>query len=387
MVTVGRGRWRADLYAHVGSMNGRELAGTEVGAWFRKDHPGRPFPLWLVRLLRFSGHEDPGHEQAWKKPDDRIRSGEIPVDLQTRGFVGFLLHLHKGGAEAKLDQPQNGDWFVLDTGARTPVRCPAGLPSAVEDPSLVSLARDILGERDEPAALPTARQPMDVLAGWRGAPLAPLDGAVELPVSDLVDAYLLPSLAHEGSVGFEVRVRPAAAWTPPAATADWAVVPHDGGFRAGPPPNWGGWPMLDAATRAGASLASLPEGSRLEFAARDVEVGLGRSAHLWLAGEVTRGTWRITEVSPAMSADTLRDAFAYVRDMRAGGRVAARDKTEHVRLKRTLKQLELFVDRTNPPSWEGATLVVSHEDIRGRFMLAGPLFRQRYAAVWPKSAR
>lgn len=384
LVEVAPGTWRADLYTHVGSMNGRELAGTQVGAWFRRDRPGRPFPLWLVRLLRFSGEEDPGHESLWEKPDEKIRAGEIEVDLHTRGYVGFLLHLQRDG-KGKLDAPQNGGWFVLETGARVPARCPLGLPSSVEDPTLVAIARDILQEKDEPAPLPIARQPMDILGSWKGEALARLDAAVVVPLRELVDVYAVPVLANEGNLGFEIRVRDAGSWSPPAATPDWVAVPCEGGFRAGPPPNWGGWPMLDAASRAGESLLSLPAGARVELATADTERSGDRSGRIWLAGEVRDGTWHVTEASPRVAAETLRDAIAYARAMRVDGRLAARDVSEHRRLKKTLKQMELFMDRQNPPSWEGQALVIAHEDIRGRFMLAGPLFRQRYKGVWDMS--
>jgi hypothetical protein len=382
MVQVEPGTWSADLYAHVGSTNGRELLGERAGALFRRDHPNKPFPLWIVRLLRFSGEEDPGHEEEWKRPDEKIRAGQIPVDLQTRGFVGFLLHLHRAG-KAKRDEPQNGDWFELDTGRRKPKTCPAGLPSAVEDPGLVAIAREILQEKDEPAPVPLAKQPMDVFGTWRGEPLARMDETVDVSLRELVDVYLIPFLANDGSPGFEVRVRNVGSWSPPAATPDWVAVAQDGGFRAGPPPNWGGWPMLTAATRAGLGLATLPAGARLELVTGDVERQREKSGRLWLAGEVRDGTWHVAEASPLVPAETLRDALAYVREMRLRGRLAARDVDEHRRLKKTLKQLELFVDRQNPPSWEGTTLVIEREDIPGRCMLAGPLFRQRYKAAWP----
>jgi hypothetical protein len=380
LIEVTPGRWRADLYAHVGSTNGRQLLGDEAGAWFRRDHPGRPFPLWLVSLLRFSGEEDPGHEETWKRPDEKIRAGEIPVDLQSRGFVGFLLHLHKG--KGKRDEPQNGDWFELETGARKPKRFPVGLPSSVEDANLANLARDILQEKPPAAPLPAARQPMDVLTEWPDAPLHRLDATVELPLKDLEHAYLVPFLANEGTPGLELRIRRAGSWSPPAAEADWVAVPHDGGFRAGPPPNWGGWPMLAAVRKAAAHLASLPSGAELEMATRDLENPKNRAGRIWLSGEVRDGTWRITASSPAVPAPTLADALAYVRDMREAGRISARGTDEVRRLKKTLKQMELFVDRKNPPRLEGEVLDIGHEDVPGRVMLAGPLFCERYAGVW-----
>jgi hypothetical protein len=51
---VPAGSVRVDVYAHVGSMNGRHIlseVAEKPGAAFRRSHPGRPFPLWLARML------------------------------------------------------------------------------------------------------------------------------------------------------------------------------------------------------------------------------------------------------------------------------------------------------------------------------------------------
>jgi len=380
VVKVPPGTWRADLYAHVGSMNGRQLLGDTPGAWFRRDHPDEPFPLWLVRVLRFSGEEDPGHAEEWKKPDERIRSGEITVDLETRGFVGFLLHLHKDET-VPLSETPDGGWFSLDTGARTPDVCPTGLPSEVEDRELVSIARSILQEKAKEAPPPLATEPMRVFEGWPGEPLDALARPVELSVKLLIDAYLLSLLASDGAPAVEIRVEGAEGWTPAPPQHDWVALPHDGGFRAGPPPNFGGWAMLEALVMAGQHLQDLPDGARLELGTRDLGPDDAKVGRLWLAGTLHGGKWRITEASPRVEVATLEDALEFTNDMFLDDAVTVRDAEERAILTKMLEKLGFLLD--GKPQWKGETLSLAKERERTKCMLAGPLFRHRYAAAWP----
>lgn len=383
VVKVAPGAWRADLYAHVGSMNGRQLLGDQAGAWYRRDHPGRPFPLWLVRLLRFSGDEDPGHEELWRRPDEAIRSGELPVDLETRGFVGFLLHLHRD-ERAELSPLPEGGWFALDTGARRPPVCPPGLPSSVEDRELASIARDILQEKRPEPPPPVAMEPMRVLEGFAGEPLAELEAPAELELTHLVHAYLLGLLASDGAPAAELRVRGAGAWRPPSPQHDWVALPDADGFRAGPPPSYGGWAMLAALATAGRHLADLPDGARLELATRDPEDPGSPIGRLWLAGAVERGTWRITHASPRVAATRLRDALGFAADLLVGERVAVRGPEERAVLEADLEEMGFLLDA--PPAWQGDVLSLAGEQDRVRLMLAGSLFRRRYADAWAVSA-
>jgi hypothetical protein len=53
VVDAAPGRWRVDVYAHVGSMNGRAIldeAREKIGQAFRRSHGDRAFPLcWRKR--------------------------------------------------------------------------------------------------------------------------------------------------------------------------------------------------------------------------------------------------------------------------------------------------------------------------------------------------
>ncbi len=380
VVKVPAGTWRADLYAHVGSMNGRQLVGETAGAWFRRDHPGRPFPLWLVRILRFSGDEDPGHEEEWRRPDEKIRSGEIPVDLGTRGFVGFLLHLHRDES-APLSPAPEGGWFALDTGARTPEVCPTGLASTVEDRELVHIAKSILQEKAPQAPPPLAQEPMRVLEGWPGEPLAALETPVELNVKLIIEAYLLGLLASDGGLAAELRIGSAAGWAPSPPQHDWVALPHDGGFRAGPPPTIGGWGMLSALVMAGQHIEELPDGARLELATRNLDDTAAIPGRLWFAGTVHGGKWRITHASPRVAAAALRDALAFAHDLFLDDCVTVRGEEERALIADELRKIAFLLD--TKPQWKGDTLSMAREQERVRCMVASPLFRRRYANAWP----
>jgi len=109
------GSWRVDVYAHVGSMNGRQVLyepGTPPGAAYRSSHGDRPFPLWLSKALQFSGEDDPGNEDLWKDVKTSLEDGRLVVDLDGGDAVGFLVHV------VPLDMPMGesppGGWFQRD---------------------------------------------------------------------------------------------------------------------------------------------------------------------------------------------------------------------------------------------------------------------------------
>ena len=388
VIHVPKGMWRADLYAHVGSMNGRHLVGEDPrkpGAWFRRDHPDEPFPLWLSEMLSYSGEDDPGHENLWSKPDDSIRTGALSVDLSQRSFVGFLLHLHRDESQPLSPEP-NGGWFDLETGARTPARFPRGLVSAVVDPNLAQAARRILQEEDpETAPPPSATEPMSVFDAWDGDPLEPVvGGTVEENLKLLIHVYLIGLLAAEGAPDVELRITGAEGWKPPSRQHDFVALPHESGYRAGPPSNFGGWPMLSALITTGLALSELPDGARLELAMRNLnddetpQVGRFR-----FAGTVQSGRWRITQAAPRTNAGTLADALAFTRDVFYDDRIVVRDDEERAIVMKTLEDWSSIIDQKHPPTWKGDVLSIEKYTERDRCNWGGPLFRHRFATAWP----
>jgi hypothetical protein len=388
VIHVPKGTWRADLYAHVGSLNGRHLvseAPLKPGAWFRRDHPGVPFPLWLSEILSYTGEDDPGHEEIWGKPDDNIRSGALAVDLAQRSFVGFLLHLHRDES-APLSPVPEGGWFDLETGARVPKRFPRGLPAAVEDPDLASAARRILQEQEpEAEPPPSAKEPMSVHDAWDGDPLAPLEeGTAEEDLKLVIHVYLLGLLASEGAPEVELRVRDAGGWKPPSPQHDFVAVEHEGGYRAGPPANFGGWAMLSAMITTGLVLSELPDAAHVELAMLNLNDNetpdVGR---FWFSGIAEGGRWRITHASPRTDASTLADALAYTRDLFYDDRIVVRGDEERAVMMKTLEELSFMIEEKRPPTWKGDTLSLAGYGEKDRCMWGRPIFRHRYGKAWP----
>jgi hypothetical protein len=389
VIHVPKGTWRADLYAHVGSMNGRHLIGEaprKPGEWFRKDYADAQFPLWLVQMLRYSGEDDPGYEDLWRNPDENIRSGALSVDLTQRSFVGFLLHLHHDES-VPLSPAPDGGWFELETGARLPERFPRGLPATVDDPGLTQLARQILQEKDpEPEPPPPAKEPMSVHDSWDGDPLTPLEGgAAEEELQLIIHAYLLGLFASESAPEVELRVANAGAWQPSSPQHDFVAIPHEGGgYRGGPPANFGGWAMLSAMITAGLAIADLPDGARLELAMRNLNDGeTPQVGRFWLAGTVHGGRWRITHASPQTHAATLADALVFTRDVFYDDRLVVRNDDERAVMMKMLEEWNFLVDQKNPPTWKGDVLSFARYQERERCIWGGPVFRHRYAGAWP----
>ncbi|MGH7460509.1 MAG: hypothetical protein ACREMA_05720 [Longimicrobiales bacterium] len=76
-------------------MNGRYILGEseeKPGAAFRRSHPGRPVPLWLARMLEFSGEDDPGFEEHWQVRAS-IAGGQLAVATDGPHAIGFLVHV------------------------------------------------------------------------------------------------------------------------------------------------------------------------------------------------------------------------------------------------------------------------------------------------------
>ena len=123
------GRWRVDVYAHVGSMNGRAIldeSGEKTGRDFRRSHGDRAVPVWLARALEFSGEDDPGHEDLWKDVRASIAAGRLTIDTEGGDAVGFLVHVtpltgstagHRTGGRGCTPRAAAG-WCVTATTGR-----------------------------------------------------------------------------------------------------------------------------------------------------------------------------------------------------------------------------------------------------------------------------
>jgi hypothetical protein len=396
VIEVPAGTWFVDLYAHVGSMNGRELIdrhSRKVGAWFREDHAEEPLPLWLVRRLSHSGEDDPGRSAIWSSPEEAFRKGTLKVDTEHRGYVGFVLHLQRQSDDERSELPPGG-WFDLDTGARMLDQMPKGIPSEVEDPELVGLAHDLTGASEEDTSQPDSAlggsSVVSVIDDWEGADLDPVaagGAAVELQM--LIAPYLIAKLALEGTPSFEAKITSAPGWDVPPTQHDVAFEARDGEVRAGPPEQMNGWPMLSAMVMTGQHLSSLPDGTTLEVAMApdidqcdDDDPSIGR---LRLRGTVRGGTFYIAEASPRVSGDTLRAALAFTHQLFINERIEVHGPEERATVEASIEEWRALA-KAPGPSWKGDICELKGCDERLCCLIGAPLFRQRFGGTWPMSA-
>jgi hypothetical protein len=387
------GSWRVDVYAHVGSMNGRavidEETGETAGAAFRRSHPGRSFPLWLAKHLEYSGDEDPGHEELWKDVRASVAAGTLSLDMASGDPVGMLVHVTP--LQGEMGPPPEEIWVGRSENARLPDPFPVGLPSEVVDGNLEHF-RDTLLDRKKPEApRPIASGFRDLIESWPGDPLSATEGgAVELPLADLYFLHWIAALTADSPPRFELWVEPSGAWTPPAATPDYSVATKAGTILAiGPVENTGGWHTWWAARDVASALPAIPDGSTITFATLrtsddawdDVAVPeVGRTLY---EGTMQGGRLRITQGSPRVTATVLTDALSFVSDMVRHSRIAVRPGAERAAFD---AGLEMAFTGPEALSWSGDVVTLREPDDRTLILLATPVFRARFAAQWAMDA-
>ncbi len=147
-VEIPKGHYVVDAYAYLHSMNGRVILEQEwqenLGAWFRRDHPGRAFPAWVAGELAMFNEEDPGHEKEWRDLASSVRAGALTIETQPLDWIGFLFHLQPFDPNVELTPPEEDSWFGAGQGLRRPARFPLGIPSDAEDPEYRAALRDLL---------------------------------------------------------------------------------------------------------------------------------------------------------------------------------------------------------------------------------------------------
>lgn len=390
VVEARPGSWRVDVYAHAGSMNGRQIlreADEKPGAAFRRSHPDRPFPLWLAKMLEFSAEEDPGYEELWRDLQASVESGRLAVDSDDVGTIGFLVHLTPW-TETAQEAPEGG-WFTRNAGHRVPVTFPIGVTSNVIDPELAALRDRLLGRSElEPERQP-AKTLTRIIEVWNGDPLKPIEGGrVELPLSDAFYLYWVAGLTADTPPSFEVWVTSRASWTPPDATPDFAVARKSASTTAiGPAPDAGGWQLWWTARTVSAALAALPDGATVDLAmaqtpdeledTEDTNPAIGRARY---SGPVSSRTWAVTEASPPVSRDTLQDALGFVRDLAEHRRIRVLGASEREAFDAAAL---IYAPEEGLVSWMGDTVSIADDDYRTLLLLAAPVFRARHGGQWP----
>jgi hypothetical protein len=369
-------------------MNGRQIlseAAELPGAFFRRCHPDRAFPLWLAKMLEFSGEEDPGHEDLWRNTAQSMKEGKLNIDTDAASAIGFLVHFTKFSGEAP--ELPDGGWFDREAGKRIPEVFPPGLNAQVPDPELENFLDRLLSRPRQVEQLPTATQIIEIIESWTGDPIKRLSGGGERALA-LTKAYYLywtAALTCDSPPRFELWVTASGSWTPPAAVAEFAVISKGCPIWAlGPPPNAGGWFMWRSARLVAETLGQVPEGSTIDLAMAPQESGsadanpaIGRALY---SGIVRAGEWQIAEASPAVSLETLDAALVFVKEVVEDRKITVRGEAERKAFDATAA---IYLRKEGSVIWTGDAASLTEDDERILIILAEPVFRIRFGGQWP----
>jgi hypothetical protein len=385
---VPAGSLRVDVYAHVGSMNGREIlseAKLKPGAAFRRSHPDRPFPLWLANMLDGNGDEDPKHEDAWDDVRASIEAGELSVDTETASFIGFLIHVQQNVQSP--GEPPEGGWFPRDVNARVPKTFPIGLATDVADPDLEIFLDGLLGrnkEDDDPPQPVTTT--VEIMEAWAGDPLAAIRHnlpAVSLAPANAFWLYWMAGLTSDSSPRFEYCITPKAQWTVPETTTDYGVIVKGSVIALRPSSEMGGWGLWHGARHASALLSTVPEGSSIEVAMaphmrgdEDADEAIGRAMY---RGVIRNGRLELNDASPAIDRATLADALEFVGYLATNEQILVRGEEE-----RDVFDMNAMIYASGDDTvvWDDEAARLAEPDFRTLLMLASPVFRKRFGEQW-----
>jgi hypothetical protein len=386
-VSAAPGRWRVDVYAHVGSMNGRVIldeAGEKVGVAFRRAYTGRAFPLWLAHMLDFSGEDDPGHEELWKDVKGSMNAGKLSIDTDSGDAVGFLVHFTR--STTSLGEPPEEVWIGRSENSRIPATFPLGLRSEVPDPGIRSFHDKLLDIKHPEPPRPIADTIAEIIESWPGDPLKPVEGGpVALPPREIYLLHWIAGLTSDATPRFELWVE-ARNWSPPASTPDFAVITKRGSVTAiGPVMNSGGWHTWWTARDVANVLTAIPDGATIDFAMmpnaeerENPDSPVGRALY---SGRASGGVWQISEASPRVTRATLEQALAFARDL-VNGRIQVRDASDRKILDAAIETW-LLPDQLETVRWQGNVMSLAEPDERLMIMVGGPLFRSRFGDTWP----
>ena len=386
---VPTGPLRVDVYAHVGSMNGRQVLSegkTKPGTAFRQSYPGQPFPLWLARLLEFSGEDDPGYEDAWSDLSSSISEGALAIDTDSPSVIGFLVHVRAG--DHNPGGAPDGGWFARDLNARIPATFPIGIGSLVDDPEIESQRHRLLGKDEGAGEAPKpVSETIEIIQRWTGDPLRKIKDNVPpiaLAAADAYWLYWIAALTSESSPGFEYLLEPKGQWTAPAATEDFGVITAGKAVFLRPSSDMGGWGLWRGAKSASVHVATLPEGSTITLAiaprerndGEDVDPDIGRALY---EGVITSGKLELIEASPEIDRATLADALDFVRAVVTSDRIMVRGKAERQAFDEIAA---IYVPEEDRLIWEGDTVRLYAPDDRELLLLASAVFRARFGKQW-----
>jgi hypothetical protein len=381
------GSWRVDVYAHIGSMNGRQIlheSGQPLGFAYRSSHGDRPFPLWLAKALEFSGEDDPGHEDLWKDVKASMAAGGLAIDVDGGDAIGFLVHVTP--LDGPIGDPPPGGWFERDAEARVPDPFPLGLRSDVPDPELRSFCDELLGLEAPSEERPIADDYVEIIEVWSGDPIRSIKGGDPIAIEP-AEAHLLYWIAGLGasSPRFELWVEAKGTWTPPASTADFAVRSRSGSVTGiGSARNNAGWLLWWTVQEVAGLLPGVPEGSTIYLATTaildydpDANPAIGR---MLFSGTIRDGRLLLEDSSPSIARDDLAAVLSFVHDCAVHERLTVGPGAEREAFDRAAK---IFAREEGALLWEGDVVRLADHDARTMILLAKPIFRTRFGHLWP----
>jgi hypothetical protein len=389
IVEVPAGPLRVDVYAHVGSMNGRAIlseARQKPGAAFRRSHQDRPFPLWLARMLEFSSEDDPGNEELWTDVRASMAAGTLAIDTASPAVIGFLIHVRPGD-EVPGTAPEGG-WFARDANARVPAVFPIGLATDVVDLEIESQRDRLLGRDAEPGEAPRpVSETIEIIQSWTGEPLKKIKDnmpPIAINAGDAFWLYWMAAMTAESPPGFEYLVGPYGRWERPAATPDVGVIAQGVFTALRPSADMGGWGLWRGARAAAAVLPTLPEESKITLAmaprerndGEEVDHDIGRALY---EGVIKRGKLELIDASPVIDQATLADALDFVREVVANERIRVRSKAERQAFDDIAA---IYVPEEDRLIWDGDTVRLFAPDERELLLLASAVFRARFGKQW-----
>jgi hypothetical protein len=386
-VKAAPGKWRVDVYAHVGSMNGRailtEEAEEKTGAAYRRSHGDRPFPLWLAKMLEYSGDDDPGYEDLWTDVESSMNRGALPIDVEGGDAIGFLVHFTR--ATEPAGDPPAGAWIDRSEHSRVPAVFPLGLRSEVPDLELRRFHDRLLHiELPEPPR-PLAEDFVEIIATWPGETLKSIEGGpVTAGVDELYLLHWMAGLMTDTTPRFELWIEPKGAWTPPGPTPDFGVRSSASLTAIGPVTNTGGWHTWWTSRAVARALGAIPDGSTITLASlpdqaerTDPDSTAGIALY---EGSVGGGRLQVKEASPKVTAETLEDALAFVRELVSNNRIELRSEEEREAFE---KAVEMWIFGESTVTWDGNVATLGEPDERTQLLLAPSVFRIRFGTTWP----
>lgn len=363
VLEVPAGRYRASLYCYASAPNGRaclEAAGSDeaLGAWFRREHPGREFPGWLHDACVADPELDPGHEKQWRRAKER--GGPRVID--------FLLHLEP--IDEMPPPVAVADHGFAEAQGRRPAVFPLGLPAEALEGAPDSGRED--ASEAPPAPAPAPASPADL------APLA--RGPLSLPVEKLARAARVAWFCHP-------YTRPTLTATfsakPPRIEVDGATARAEGrSLRVSFDDDGQPAGAADALRAVGRELAKASGLVRLdlELARSSPAQAVGRHRY---AGAVEAGAWRVEAAFPAVPAATLAEALALAEALENGRRFTARDEEEATRIEARVARSLADYFGSNALQRTGAELALARRDPALFGHVLARAFWMRYSGTWP----